>query len=41
MSDAESKLQLPENAYREQWGGTGEHIPDRLSKRKKKRRGRR
>ena len=33
--------QQAENAYREQGGGTGEHIPDRLSKRKKKRRGRR
>lgn len=31
--------QQAENAYREQWGGTGEHVPDRLSKRKKKRRG--
>ena len=36
--------QQAEDAYREQWGGTGEHVPDRLvrkSKSKRKRRGRR
>ena len=33
-----SVRQQAENAYREQWGGTGEHIPDRLRRKGKRRR---
>ena len=29
--------QQAENAYREQWGGTGEHVPDRLAGKRRRR----
>ncbi len=30
--------QQAENAYREQWGGTGEHVPDRVASGARRRR---